>query len=94
MYFSCGLFFPHSIFRLVVTGSHLSTDLDVWQLGTETTDVVKKLSSLPGSGVEMSGVKVIDQRPGCQGQVAFGSTLSDVQIVDVETSKVVRTSKF
>ncbi|XP_071798458.1 WD repeat-containing protein 73-like [Asterias amurensis] len=87
----CMKYLQGSSRRLIVTGSHLSTDLNVWQLGTETTDVVKKLSSLPGSGVERSGVKVIDQRPGCQGQVAFGSTLSDVQIVDVETSKVVRT---
>ncbi|XP_022088040.1 WD repeat-containing protein 73-like isoform X2 [Acanthaster planci] len=77
--------------RLIVTGSHASSHLDVWQLDTETSDVIKKLHTVPGQGTEGGGIRSVAQRPGHRGQVAFGAMMSNLQVADVETKEVIAT---
>ncbi|PWA24930.1 hypothetical protein CCH79_00015453 [Gambusia affinis] len=72
--------------RCAVTNDGLRSDLQLWDLGADDTDVIRKTGSLPGTSVSQSGSRIA-ARLSSSPQVLHGAQSSGVQLTQLSTGQ-------
>ncbi|XP_051922322.1 WD repeat-containing protein 73-like isoform X2 [Hippocampus zosterae] len=72
--------------RLIVTNDELTSDLQVWNLGGDDSDIITKVSSVQGSAGSPGGVKMA-ARISPQPEVLHGSRGGDVRLTQLTTGQ-------
>ncbi|XP_014856114.1 PREDICTED: WD repeat-containing protein 73 [Poecilia mexicana] len=72
--------------RCAVTNDGLTSDLQLWDLGADDTDVIRKTGSLPGTSVSQAGSRIA-ARLSSPPQVLHGPQSSSVQLTQLSTGQ-------
>ncbi|XP_077382434.1 integrator complex assembly factor WDR73 isoform X3 [Festucalex cinctus] len=72
--------------RLIVTNDGLTSDLQVWNLGGDDSDVITKVASVQGSKGSTGGVKMA-ARLSPQPEVLHGCRVGDVRLTQLTTGQ-------
>ncbi|XP_039974866.1 WD repeat-containing protein 73 [Xiphias gladius] len=73
--------------RCVVTGDGLSSNLQVWDLGGEHGDVIRRTGSIEGRGSASEGGSRIAARRSPQPQILHGARSSDIQLTQLASGQ-------
>ncbi|XP_026227813.1 WD repeat-containing protein 73 isoform X1 [Anabas testudineus] len=73
--------------RCVVTNDGLSSDLQVWDLGGDDSDVIRKMGSIEGSRIAAGGGSRIAAQLSSQPQILHGARSSDVQLTHLTSGQ-------
>nr|XP_061789105.1 WD repeat-containing protein 73-like [Nerophis lumbriciformis] len=76
--------------RLIVTNDGRTSDLLVWNLGGDDSDVIAEEASVAGSKESQGGVKVA-ARTAAQAEVVHGRRVADVKLTHLDTGQSVYT---
>ncbi|XP_024917291.1 integrator complex assembly factor WDR73 isoform X2 [Cynoglossus semilaevis] len=71
--------------RCIVTGDELTSDLQVWDLGGDESDIIRRTGSIKGkSQVSEGGVRMATT-PTHPPQILHGSTICDIHLTELNT---------
>uniref|UniRef100_A0A3P8NH96 WD repeat domain 73 n=2 Tax=Astatotilapia calliptera TaxID=8154 RepID=A0A3P8NH96_ASTCA len=73
--------------RCAVTNDGLSSDLQVWDLGGEESDVIRRTGSIKGKRSASERGSRIAARPSSAPQVLHGAQISDVQLTELASGE-------
>lgn len=73
--------------RCVVTNDGLSSDLQLWELGGDDSDVIRITGSIEGRGPASERGSRIAARPSAPPQILHGARSRDVQLTEVTTGQ-------
>uniref|UniRef100_A0A8D3B665 WD repeat-containing protein 73 n=1 Tax=Scophthalmus maximus TaxID=52904 RepID=A0A8D3B665_SCOMX len=73
--------------RCIVTSDGLSSNLQVWDLGGDDSDVIRRTGSVKGRTTASEGVSRIAARPSSRPHILHGALSGDIQLTELTSGK-------